>query len=86
MGIKHQGRPTPAASNAPDDSPCLRTIDFDTWEVWLGERLLQWDLPGVDIEVHGGHAIGQKVLDVNLIDRARHARHPNKPREIDNDL
>jgi hypothetical protein len=84
--IKHERRPVPATRNAADYSPCLRAIDLDTREVWLGERLVEWDLPGVDGEVHVDHAIGQEVLEVNLIVRARHASHSHKPREIGNDL
>ena len=84
--IKHQRRPDPPARNAADHSPCLRAIDLDTWKVWLRERLLERDPPGVDVEVHGDHAIGQQALDFNLIVRARHARHSNKAREIGDDL
>ena len=61
--IKHERRPVPATRNAADYSPCLRTIDLDTREVSLCERLVEWDLPGVDVEVHVDHAIGQEVLD-----------------------
>lgn len=86
MCIEHQGRPAPAARSAADDSPCLRAIDFDAWEVWLGERLLKWDLPGVHVKVHGDHAIRQQLLDADLVVRARHARHPNKPGEIGDNL
>ena len=48
--IKHERRPVPATRNAADYSPCLRTIDLDTREVSLCERLVEWDLPGVDGE------------------------------------
>ena len=63
-----------------------RAIDLDAWEVWFRERLLERDLPRVDVEVHGAHAIGQDVLDGNLTVRSRHARHPNQPGEIGDDL
>jgi hypothetical protein len=72
MRIKHQRRPATATRNPANNPPCLRAIHLDTREVWLREHLVERDLPGVDLEVHGDHAIGEEALDVNLTARARH--------------
>jgi hypothetical protein len=46
------------ARYASDKPPSLRAIDLDSWEVGFREGLIERDLPGIDIEVHGAHAIG----------------------------